>query len=151
MSLLTPSESAYGRCDAHHGRHGTYLGGCVLMGSEAPRPFTFRAGGNCGVCGVEIDLRYERGKRTAAVLVAGTDTPHGHSQAVVALDADELAAAIVSASRASRSERQPHRAADSPQLATAVTQPQRQAEAVAAGGEIPSVAVWSPGDGDRVE
>ncbi len=138
-------------CTAHAGRHGVYEGRCVLVGAEVRRPFTFRAGGNCGVCGAEIDLRYERGKRTAAVLVAGTDTPHGHSQAVVALDADELAAAIVSASRASRSERQPHRAADSPQLATAVTQPQRQAEAVAAGGEIPSVAVWSPGDGDRVE
>ncbi len=102
MSLLTPSESAYGRCDAHHGRHGTYLGRCVLVGSEAPRPFTFRAGGNCGACGAEIDLRYERGKRSAVVLLSGTDTPHGHSQAAGALDAHELAEAIVLASRAAR-------------------------------------------------
>lgn len=95
-------------CTAHAGRHGVYEGRCVLVGAEVPRPFTFRAGGNCGVCGAEIDLRYERGKRSAVVLLSGTDTPHGHSQAVVALDADELAAAIVSASRAARSERQPH-------------------------------------------
>lgn len=100
----------YGACTAHQGRHGVYEGRCVLVGAEVPRPFTFRAGGNCGACGAEIDLRYERGKRSAVVLLSGTDTPHGHSQAVVALDADELAAAIVSASRASRSERQPHRA-----------------------------------------
>ncbi len=126
MSLLTPSESAYGRCDAHHGRHGTYLGGCVLMGSEAPRPFTFRAGGNCGVCGVEIDLRYERGKRTAAVLVAGTDTPHGHSQPAVSLDAHELAEAIVLASRAAR------------QAAPPVQQAQQAAPAPSAAPSRPS-------------
>lgn len=139
------------RCTEHHGRHGLSDGRCVLVGSEVPRPFVFRDGGHCGVCGVALDVRFTRGQRERTVLLAGTDTPHGHSQAVVALDADELAAAIVSASRASRSERQPHRAADSPQLAPSVTQPQRQAEAVAAGGEIPSVAVWSPGDGDGVE
>lgn len=105
MNSLTPSD--YGRCDAHHGRHGTYLGRCVLVGSEAPRPFVFRDGGHCGVCGVEIDLRYERGKRNAAVLLAGTDTPHGHSQAAVSLDAHELAEAIVLASRAARQATQP--------------------------------------------
>ncbi len=141
----------YGACTAHAGRHGVYEGRCVLVGAEVPRPFTFRAGGNCGVCGAEIDLRYERGKRSAVVLLSGTDTPHGHSQAVVGLDADELAAAIVAASRAARSERQPQRVSAAPQLASAATRPTRQPEADVTVGEIPSVAVWSPGDGDGVE
>lgn len=139
-------------CTAHQGRHGVYEGRCVLMGADVPRPFAFRDGGHCGVCGVALDLRYERGKRSAVVLLAGTDTPHGHSPAHVSLDADELAAAIVAASRAARGERQPpHRAPAAPQVASAVSQPTRQVEAGVAVGEIPSVAVWSPGDGDGVE
>lgn len=128
-------------CTAHAGRHGVYEGRCVLVGAEVRRPFTFRAGGNCGTCGVELDLRYERGKRSAVALLAGTDTPHGHSTVAVDLDADTLAEAIVRASRAARQERQPH-----PQTPAhvAVAPVAQTPVAVAGEGEIPSVAVWSP-------
>lgn len=95
------------RCTEHHGRHGLSDGRCVLVGSEVPRPFVFRDGGHCGVCGVALDVRFTRGQRERTVLLAGTDTPHGHSQPAVSLDADELAAAIVRASRATRQELQP--------------------------------------------
>lgn len=93
-------------CTAHHGRHGTYLGQCVLTGREVPRPFAFRPGGYCPTCGVALDVRRERGSRQSVALLAGTDTPHGHAQPTVALDAAELAEAIVLASRAARQERQ---------------------------------------------
>ncbi len=128
-------------CTAHAGRHGVYEGRCVLMGAEVPRPFTFRPGGRCGTCGVELDLRYERGKRSAVALLAGTDTPHGHSTVAVDLDADTLAEAIVRASRAARQERQPHPQTPAPVAVAPVAQ---APAALAGGGEIPSVAVWSP-------
>lgn len=126
ISLTPSSQQPYGRCEAHHGRHGTYMGRCVLVGGELSRPFTFRDGGHCGVCGVQLDLRYERGRRHAAVLVAGTDTPHGHSSPSVSLDATELAEAIVLASRAAR--QQPRQYQEQQQQ-----QPPQQREAVPSG------------------
>lgn len=137
--------SGHAVCTAHNGRHGVYEGRCVLMGAEVPRPFTFRPGGRCGTCGVELDLRYERGKRSAVTLLAGTDTPHGHSTLSVDLDADTLAEAIVRASRTARQERQPQ-----PQQGAVAAAPVQQANHPVrqpVPDAIPAVAVWTPSDG----
>lgn len=94
-------------CTAHKGRHGVYLGNCVAMGRDVPRPYTFRPS-VCETCGADIDLRRSAADGTTERLVAGTDRRHQHAPPVaVTFDPDELAGAIVAASRAARQERQP--------------------------------------------
>lgn len=113
--------SGYAVCTAHHGRHGVWAGQCVLTGREVRRPFTFRAA-TCERCGFAVDIRRCVVTGVAETLCAGTDTPHRHPDPiVVTLDPEQLAEAVVSASRAARSDAQRH--AQPREAHTAPTEP----------------------------
>lgn len=104
----------YAVCTAHQGKHGVSDGRCVLMGAEVRRPFTFKAA-VCQTCGFAVDIRRCTVTGVAETLCAGTDTPHRHETPIaVTLDPDDLAEAIVRASRAARQERQPQQTPQAP-------------------------------------
>lgn len=133
-------------CTAHQGKHGVIDGRCWLPARERPRPFRWRFT-RCETCGLELDIRTEVRTGRSDTLLAGTDTPHRHEPPIrVALDPDDLADAIVRASRAARQERQPAPQTTAPVAVAPVAQTPML---VAEEGEIPSVAVWTP-DGDGV-
>lgn len=120
-------------CTAHQGKHGVSDGRCVLVGAEVRRPFTFKAS-VCQTCGFAVDIRRCSVTGVAETLCAGTDTPHRHEPPIrVALDPDDLADAIVRASRSARQERQPQ---PQPQRETETALP-RQANGKPALGGIP--------------
>lgn len=127
-------------CTAHQGRHGIVNDACWLPARDRPQPFRWRFV-RCETCGVELDIRTEVRTGQSVTLVAGTDTPHRHEPPIrVALDPDDLADAIVRASRAARQERQPQQTTASVAAGPVATaSPQDVAH-----GEIPAVAVWSP-------
>lgn len=122
-------------CTAHQGRHGVVDGACWLPARERPQPFRWRFV-RCETCGVELDIRTEVRTGQSVTLLAGTDTPHRHEPPIrVALDPDDLAEAIVRASRAARQERQIQ---PQPQRGTeAETAMPRQANGKPALGGIP--------------
>lgn len=93
-------------CVAHRGAHGVWQGYCVAVGKEVRRPYLLRST-RCQTCGDAVDVKRVSRQFRAETLTAGTDRRHWHEPAVaVTLDADDLAEAIVRASRAARAERQ---------------------------------------------
>lgn len=92
-------------CTAHSGAHGVVGGRCWIPAREQPQPFRWRFT-HCERCGASVDVRTEVRTGESITLSAGTDTPHWHEPPIrVALDPDDLADAIVRASRAARQER----------------------------------------------
>lgn len=92
-------------CVKHNGRHLDVHGQCVHPGA----PYALRPG-VCPEAGCRADImrRLDLSSGRADILEAGSDQPHTHAAPIrVELDPEQLAAAIVSASRAARQERQP--------------------------------------------
>lgn len=101
-------------CTAHQGKHGVFDGHCFIPARERPQPFRWRFT-RCETCGLELDIRTEVRTGQSVTLLAGADTPHRHEPPItVTLDPDDLADAIVRASRAARQERQPQQPSQTP-------------------------------------
>lgn len=92
-------------CVKHNGRHLDVHGQCVHPGAPvALRPGVCPEPG----CRAEIMRCMDLSSGRATVLEAGSDQPHRHSAPIrVELDPEQLASAIVSASRAARQAREP--------------------------------------------
>jgi hypothetical protein len=121
-----------------------------MMGRAVPRPYTFRFG-TCERCGRAVDYRTEVRTGQSVTLLAGTDTPHRHEPPIVVqLDPEQLAEAIVSASRAAREARsQPRETAPaSVEPQAAMPAPQTRQRPPETTGEIHGVAVVRPTGGE---
>lgn len=99
-------------CSKHNGKHMDVRGQCVHHGAPvAIRPGICPAEG----CHSEVMRVLDLRDGTVRMLEAGGDELHTHSAPIrVELDPDQLASAIVSASRAARQERQQETAAVAP-------------------------------------
>lgn len=87
-----------------------------------------------------------RGERRPLVVLSGTTTPHRCRRPTVALDASELAEAIVAASRAARQER---RQTDTQIQQASLAMPVERPAQTTSDRQIPTVAVWTDnGAGD---
>lgn len=92
----------YRPCSKHSGRHMDVHGQCVHWGAPAAlRP------ARCAECGAETMRRLDLTDGSVTTIEAGSDHLHTHAAPIrVELDPDDLAHAIVTASRAARQERQ---------------------------------------------
>ncbi len=109
-----PPELEYGptepapRCEAHDGAHALYLGHCVAVGAQVPRPFLFsRLSWYCE-CGRRVYGAVERATMRRWLLDEATGTPHECPPVVrVQLDERTLATALAGAFEEVRRHRQP--------------------------------------------
>lgn len=99
-------------CSKHNGRHTDVHGQCVHHGAPvAIRPGVCPEAG----CRSEVMRVLDLRDGTVRMLEAGGDNEHRHAAPIrVELDPEQLASAIVSASRAARQERQAETAGSQP-------------------------------------
>lgn len=104
-----PATEAAPRCEEHGGAHARYLGRCLAVGAQVPRPFTFHAG-RCETCLAALDVRRDNRDGSVVRLEAGTDRPHVHAEPIaVALEPEQLAGALADAFEEVRQRRERRR------------------------------------------
>lgn len=132
-------------CARHNGKHQDVHGQCVHHGAPvALRPGVCPDAG----CRVEIMRCLDLTSGKVSVLEAGSDEPHTHAAPIrVDLDPDQLAEAIVSASRAARQERKQEIAEVHPRSPLAYppqrTTPPMPPDDLPTDRDIPTVTVWT--------